>query len=667
MWWLNEPWRMIQTNLREIDADLNPRQLVADVKDIGANVLLFNVGGIVANYPTELEFHYRNPNLQNDLVGEVLAECKKQQVRFLGRFDFSKANRQFFEDHPEWFYRGLDGSHVDYNGQVHTCVNGAYQREYSLKILKEALDRYAMDGVFFNMFGYQTRDYSGNYHGICQCDNCRKAFQDFAGADLPREENRDDPLLRTYRRFQRKTVNEMLDRIADLVKSYGEDVAVCTYATHRVDIVRSESNSAVDRPLPHWVYSGSDNTRFVTGSWSDKIPSNSSVHFVDIPYRYVGVSPHLTALRLAQTIANGGGPDYYVIGTLDRQWDRTAEESIRSWFHFSLERTDLYQDRRPAANVALLAFNRYSREYQGLYTLLAEEHVLFHNLDPNAVIGREEVLDTYDAVVIAGPVELDEAWAKRLDGYVARGGKLIVTQEVEGEDASDGDRMPIEALGVDEIRYRRKSMRSAYLKMEPSEIFGQTGLDLCFIDGPYRYLRTAQTAKGMMPLIPPHMYGPPEKCYYTQETDNPGLISHDYGEGKAAYFPWNIGELYYRHRWPGHRLIFSQVLHSLLEVSRPLETDAPEALEAVLLTKAGEWMNPNGHWLLQFVNTSGNQGPGFYQPYCVEGVACSLKVPKKPSAVETLDKEAIPFEFEGDRVLFTLPEVELLSGAVIRW
>ena len=105
----------------------------------------------------------------------------------------------------------------------------------------------------------------------------------------------------------------MLDRIADLVKSYGENIAVCTYGTYRIDIVRSESNSAVDRPLPDFFYSGSENTRFVTASWPDKTPSNSSVHFVDIPYRHVAVSEHLTQLRLAQTIAAGGGITYYVI------------------------------------------------------------------------------------------------------------------------------------------------------------------------------------------------------------------------------------------------------------------------------------------------------------------------------------------------------------------
>ena len=46
-----------------------------------------------------------------------------------------------------------------YNGQVHTCVNGGYQQEYMFEILGEAVDRYPLDGVFFNMIGYQRSDY----------------------------------------------------------------------------------------------------------------------------------------------------------------------------------------------------------------------------------------------------------------------------------------------------------------------------------------------------------------------------------------------------------------------------------------------------------------------------------------------------------------------------
>ena len=70
-WWMTSQ-RMLQTNLREIDATMNLETYIADIDELGANVVLFNVGGIVANYPTDLEFHWRNTHMKGDLLGTVL-------------------------------------------------------------------------------------------------------------------------------------------------------------------------------------------------------------------------------------------------------------------------------------------------------------------------------------------------------------------------------------------------------------------------------------------------------------------------------------------------------------------------------------------------------------------------------------------------------------------
>lgn len=669
-WWIDEPWRLVQTNLREIDADLDAKELIHDVIAMGGNTLLFNVGGIQANYPTALEYHFQNPFLQGDLVRSVLEECKARDVRLIGRFDFSKANEIFFAEHPEWFYRSLAGDTVNYNGQVHTCVNGYYQREYSLEILREALTRYDLDGVFFNMFGYQTHDYSGNYHGICQCNNCRRAFKEFSGMDLPREEDESQLVFRKYRAFQRNTVMQMLDRIADLVKSFSEDIAVFTYDTYRVDIVRLESNSAVDRPLPHFLYSGSDNVRSVTSSWSDKIPSNCAVHFVDIPYRHVGVSEHLTELRLAQNIANGGGPDYYVIGTLDRQNDRTAESAVGRMFDFYAKNEGLYSGAKPAARVALMAHNRWSSEYQGIFRILSEEHILFHVLDPEAVRLKPNMLTQYQAIILPGDVYIDSHLAKVYDEYVELGGRLLATQRPL-LDTLDRTEAPIalKSLGVEEIVFARENMRSAYFEITPKDVFTDfDDLDLCFLDGVYYYTTIAPSATRLMRLIPPCMYGPPEKCYYEVTVDAPGAISNAYGKGLTSYLPWELGRLYNRHSWPGHRRIFVAVLENVLGLEREILTDAPDVVEIVLLTQAGKWMEPEKHWLLQLVNGSGHSGTAYHKPITMHNIRITLPVPRHPASVRSMTSgQEINYSVGGGRLEVEVPRLDLLESVLIEW
>ena len=255
-WWLQQQ-RMLQTNLREIDATMDIDRYVREVKDFGATVILFNVGGIVANYPTELQYHYRNPHMQGDLVGTVLERLHKEGIRVIGRFDFSKINENFAAEKPEWLYVSEKGEHVNYNGQVHTCVSGGYQQEYMFEILGEAVDRYPLDGVFFNMIGYQRSDYSGNYHGICQCGRARTKFREFAGMELPKTQDENSPAYRKYMEFTRMMSDRQFHRVNAFLKAKRPDLAICTYTTAGVDIIRKESNT----PLGEGTYADTDKAK----------------------------------------------------------------------------------------------------------------------------------------------------------------------------------------------------------------------------------------------------------------------------------------------------------------------------------------------------------------------------------------------------------------------
>ena len=57
-WWMNEPIRLVQTNLRETDDTLDPKHLVQQLGEFPANVLLMGMGGIAAHFPSKVESHY---------------------------------------------------------------------------------------------------------------------------------------------------------------------------------------------------------------------------------------------------------------------------------------------------------------------------------------------------------------------------------------------------------------------------------------------------------------------------------------------------------------------------------------------------------------------------------------------------------------------------------
>ena len=59
-WWKEQPWRLIQTNLREIDMrDISAERFVADLLDFHATVVLLNAAGISAGDDKKLPYHIR--------------------------------------------------------------------------------------------------------------------------------------------------------------------------------------------------------------------------------------------------------------------------------------------------------------------------------------------------------------------------------------------------------------------------------------------------------------------------------------------------------------------------------------------------------------------------------------------------------------------------------
>ena len=160
-WW-QRPYRMVQTNLRQPDALYDQKALAKETRAFGADVLLYNIGGIFAFYPTKLPLHAVNPYMKGDALGDAIEAAHSEGLSLVGRFDMSKATRIAYEAHPDWFVHNGKGDPLEYNGTYQACVNGGWYQDYALEIISESLGKYDVDGVFFNMFGYRNSNYSGD-------------------------------------------------------------------------------------------------------------------------------------------------------------------------------------------------------------------------------------------------------------------------------------------------------------------------------------------------------------------------------------------------------------------------------------------------------------------------------------------------------------------------
>src|SRR4029453_99441 len=140
-----------------------------------------------------------------------------------------------------------------------------------MTILTEALERYEVDGLFFNMFGNPSADYSGNPMGPCQCDACQPGYRARTGRPVPATADVD------YRAFMAESSREVAARIAELIHQKRPNAAFLPYIKDHTDGIMSESNTAVGRALPLWPYSASDNVNRALGSKPGKIAINLEI------------------------------------------------------------------------------------------------------------------------------------------------------------------------------------------------------------------------------------------------------------------------------------------------------------------------------------------------------------------------------------------------------
>ena len=658
-WWQGRPWRLIQTNLREIDMrDIDAAAYVEALQSFDATAAMINTSGIIASYPTRLPFHTPSAFLTGDGLETIIDTCHRADIRVIARMDFSKVRRALYERHPEWAYVRSDGEIVDEHGDVHVCPAGGYQQECAPRIVEETITTLDVDGVFLNMAGFQTRDYAGRYHGICHCSSCSEGFAAMFGLELPDTEDPDDPVYRRYAVFKRRTLRALDERIHETIRRVRPDVAIDRSFEDGRGFVRQESNTALDR-RGDWPYSGSENTKWVASAYPGMVSSNSSVDFIDYPVRHVAVSPHLQQLRLVEGLANGGGLDYYVIGRLDDHADRSGFEAVRSIFRYHAEHEQDYAGLRSRADAALVTGPWADvEEFRGWFRVLTEHHVLFDSVILDAV--ADEVLERYRVLVLPDHQAISDEQARRVDDFVRRGGVLVASGRTGFRDHEFEPRVRpvVECVGIERVRAVRPDMRGSYFEVGERDGFPRLeGTDLVFLDGPYVDAEYRPEATRLMRLVPPSPFGPPERVSYETVTDDPGLVVDAFGRGRVVYVPWLCGRLVHRHGHPNTVSFAADVLEHHAGL-RPLDGNLPPMVEATLLEKRDGRSS-----LLHLINHSGRADNRYVAPIRIRDLEVVVPLRTEPASVTGL-VGGRPYEWSvsGDGPSIRVPELGLFEA-----
>lgn len=629
--WYKRPYRIVQTNLREPDIREDPRAIARAVREFGGNVIVSNVGGIVAFYPTALEYQYRSRFMDgSDFVKSMIEAARAEGLAYIGRFDLTKSMRKTYDAHPDWFMVNRDGSPREYAGTYQACPNGGWARDYAIQILKEGMSRYPMDGVFFNGAGFSMVDYGNTYRGICVCDNCKRRFREMYGKELPQTDGPSDPNWSSYLEFQGRVTVDMIERNYATIKAIQPHVAVLGW-NMKNEVARGEVQRRVDRAAPEWAYQSGEESRKIQAVVPGRPFSATSTAHIDYPWRQVLESGPYHMVRLAQQLGTGAMPDLYLMGSFADQDDHRFEAPVRGLFQWHKANEAHYSGLTPGARVAIYGSERAmlggeSKSQlagrRGLYTALVDRRIPFWMVADGRVVDGITRLTTrdWDVILLPAMASLSDKEAAALDAFVQTGGTVIATglTGIYDEAGRPRARMPMQSSPI-EAYGKSLSAHGWTFDARTSPIdFGGARIPA---DGDYYPAELRPGATGFLKLAPEQPFGPPEFSYAHPETKAlpyPGILAREYGKGRSIHIPWRPESQYYRDGLPDHAAIFAGLIdHYAPPAQVRLEGAGP--VELMTMRKA------DGGLLVHIINYAGQRNGLYQEPPAIHGLRLGVR------------------------------------------
>jgi hypothetical protein len=664
-WW-RRPFRMLQTNLREIDAGMDVERVLDDIQAHGADAWLLNGGGILSFYPSDLEFQTRNPHLADrrsgDFVGDALAAARSRGVRVLARMDFSKVAAAIGHRHPDWLFVSAEGDNQLYNGLLSVCPSAPYYQHRAFEVLSEFCARYAVDGFFFNWMSFNELDYDYRYWGPCHCAACLNGFADFAaGARLPA--STDDDSYPIWRRFVAATLDDLTARFRAHIARLLPGAALVL--GDKADIMFHEANAKVGRDF--WPHATSQAVS-LSKTHRPEVPVlvNAAV-FLDMPYRYAPINDAHYAMYFAQAVSRGAIPSTYTMGPPESAPYRNlpaAAEMTR----FHRDNEDLYDGLAQDA-ATLLVRSGGSRtaswwadgddmEFRGCYEALGRAHIPFDMVSAQDVGAALEAdgAARFRVVVLAdvGPLSADAVAA--IDRWVRSGGHLISV----GSSGIDAGAVQFETspAHAEVARYSDAARLKNMYVAEATPGIGDGFDRVTPIYGEYRFLGYDDAADHHGVVLAQVPFGPPEKCYGANPTDHPGWAMRNAGTGTHTVVPWLLGTTARHLGTPGTADILVQLVVAGGGSGGWAAPDLPGAVEVTV----GRTSRAR---IVHLLNYTGVQRNTIVDPITVDGGL--LHVPGRVSSARSRRLgAALPVVQYGEHATVTLPAIGLFDVLELR-
>ncbi len=594
-------------------------------------------------YPTKVGPVHKafQDNSGENKIYKTIRLCHESGISVVGYYSLIY-NTWAEETHPEWRMQITpDGDSLHQRGEFRyglCCPNNPEYREFVKTQVKELLEYFPLEGIFFDMTFWPY---------ICNCPHCRERWEKESGIkDIPSATNWSDPIWQKFSRSRQNWMGEFAAWISDYSKSIAPDITTeHNYASgiagSYIRGVNESVNDACDYcggDLYGDLYSHSFAAKYYRGvSKNQPFEYMTSRCDVDLYQHTVTKSErHLTA-EIMLTAAHHGASLIIDAIEPDGSMNEKVYEKVAKVFEKQMPYEkyftgELVED----AAVLYSSSGRYDKDGIGLnhqnisvsaMKRLTESHI------PCGIISNDhyERLKSHKLIIAPQIAGLPEANITMLTEYVKNGGSLYISGAYEPS--------LIRAFFGAEVKDYTESGRVYVSPTEGNEnIFGEFSakypiqidqrmpcLEGYTSDGVIAKINIPLTLPSKTPFVSIHS-SPPGVL-----TDSPAVILKKFGEGKVM---WSATPLEADER-PSVRAVFLSLLGELMNMKNvTLKAKLPRTVETVLFKDSDRYLlSVNDHIAVDD------------ERIVVDG-AVSIKTGVKPSKITRIsDGASLQFEY----------------------
>ncbi|NOZ55759.1 MAG: hypothetical protein GXO73_03080 [Calditrichaeota bacterium] len=576
------------------------------------------------------------PGLKIDLLRSYVPAAHAEGLRVVAYVNAHWYSHDFADQHPDWEQRLANGRaygrvHPLYGSGTTFCPNSGW-RDWFFELLREIAST-GVDGVFL--------DGPAIYPGCCYCDACRAIYRERYSADLPGEEDWQDPEWRRFIRFRNGTTAEFLRDASEAVHGVRPDVLVFMnsggWHASEWRVGRDPVQLARHQPLSgaeaffhpaRWDKSPWDGFLMAKVQLATERPAVVFYHHAIGAWHYEPLPQGEAVVSAVQAGAAGAGAWFgvfdpavrpnpeHAVGPISRAFGLLEEaepvidgsrslarvavvhSAATSQFYLS-QLEDLYRDPATGIEIGLLSTSGERREkdwrkrkrwcegwldeeFSGTCLALGNEHVPFDVLLTG--ISESWSLDRYAVVVLPNVACLSDSEQEKLLDFVRRGGSLVMSFESGRYDA-EGQLRPEWRLGqaaglTGEVEAWRPRGYEEYVEVAADGVL-QSFRAGQLVPRPV-YALKVETGSGLQ--VPVwfqkeigHHYRAPQG-----RSAFPAVTVRTYGEGRIVYLAGLFGAMARRFAMPVHDRLLADLVLLASEKASPILTDAPR----------GVWIEP---------------------------------------------------------------------------